>query len=122
MNWLFKISQEGLDRINYQGPYGVETIGEWLERHKVQRTPDGRFVFYHGTPVVGGATDELREGSLLGFSEEESRHFAARDRDLGPEDVVVHTLYLRPDEIAGGHWASLRVPVDIREGSPAKVL
>ena len=114
MNW-YKIAQieEGLDRINSDSLVGKETIGEWLKRQGVQQTPEGKFIFYHGTPKEGGATNVLNAGSLLETNPEDANLFARKDRGLNPEDIVVYTLHLSPDEIDGGHWGSLRKPVNI---------
>ena len=110
----FGYNQEGLDRVWLDHPvYGKETIGEWLERQGVKKTEDGKFIFYHGTPKVGGATDSLREGSYLGFSEDFSRHQTQRDRDIGEEDVIVHELHLSPDDINPGVHPTLRKPIEI---------
>ena len=114
MNWYKKAQIEtGLDRINSESWVGKETIGEWLRRHEIQQTPEGKFIFYHGTPREGGATSVLSAGSLLEKTPEDANLFARKDRGLNPEDIIVYTLHLSPDEIDGGVWASLRKSVNI---------
>ena len=112
------LQSEGLNRVWLNHPVlGKETIGEWLERQGVKQDEDGKFIFYHGTPKVGGATDSLREGSYLGFSEDFSRHQTQRDKDIGEEDVIVHELHLSPDEINPGVYPTLRKPIEIKSSS-----
>jgi len=98
------VTQEQLNRPNTDD----ESIGGWLERHKIKRDNTGKFIFYHGTPKVGGASDTLRKGSLLAETKEDAEFYAGRDRDLSPDDIIVHELHLSPDDIEGGHFASLR--------------
>tara|TARA_R100000789_G_C2978533_1_gene142788 strand:+ start:512 stop:850 length:339 start_codon:yes stop_codon:yes gene_type:complete len=108
------MKQKGLNRYWVDHPfYGKETIGEYLERQKVKQTSSGKFILYHGTPKVGGATNSLWKGTLLEFDEESARHFAQRDRDINSKDIVVHELHLDPDEIDGGVFPSLRMAIDL---------
>lgn len=80
---------------------------EWLDRHKIQQE-NGKYVFYHGTPKEGGATNELRGGSLLTEDTGDAQFYAARDRDLKPEDIRVIKVLVNPEEIDVGHFASLK--------------
>jgi 2'-5' RNA ligase len=108
--------KDELARVNYEGPHGTETIGGWLDRHEVQRTSGGLYVFYHATPKRGGVRGELRAGSLLEQDPKAAAFFASRDRDLDPErDVTVIRLELRPSQIDGGQWASLREDITFGE-------
>jgi len=103
-------------RINYEGPHGKETIGGWLDRHEVERTKEGKYVFYHATPKVGGVTTSLRKGSLLETDIKKAVFFAKRDRGLRNKDIKVIKLELRPSQIDGGVWASLTEDVDLSDG------
>ncbi len=108
------VTKESLNRINSDSPLaGKESIGGWLSRHKIKRDDKGKFIFFHGTPKDSDVTDALRKGSLLAETEEEAKFFTQRDRDITEDDVVVHELHLHPDEIDGGHFASLRKDVSI---------
>jgi predicted kinase len=117
--------QDERERVWYEGRSGRETIGEWLDRQGVERTPEGLYKFYHATPKAGGATSELRKGSLLETDAEKAAYFAARDRDLDPEkDIEVHTLFLRPSQVEGGVWGSLLEDIPLADdfnASPKKV-
>jgi hypothetical protein len=94
----------------FEGTKGEE-IENWLERHsEAVRQSDGRYRFYHAAPK-GGARDSsktLKAGSLLETDPEAAAFFAARDRDLKRDEVVVWTVDLLPEEINTGHWASVR--------------
>lgn len=78
---------------------------DWLERHEVPRRGN-EYVFYHATPIKN--LKYIRAGSYLELDPESARYFAARDRDIDPSKVVVHILYLKPWQIHGGHFATLR--------------
>lgn len=107
---------EGADRLWVNGPYGKETVGGWLERHEVEQTPEGKFVFYHGTP--NKTLPSLRAGSYMVWGRDgpqRAAHFAARDRDLKPADIVVHRLELSPDEVEPGVFATLKVDYPLRK-------
>ena len=83
---------------------------DWLQRNSdVEQTPDGKFVFYHGTPKVGGATNALRAGSLLETDPKKAAYYASHNRGIPAKAVKVIRLELDPQEInPGGVWASLR--------------
>jgi len=109
------VEENPLDRVDSIFRGQTETIGEWLTRHQIP-SKSGKFRFYHGTPKAGGATDELREGSLLADSPEEAIHYTGRDRGLEPNQINVHELWLSPDELNGGHFASLRKAIKLGKG------
>jgi len=94
----------GLDRVwldhNF---YGKETMGEYFERHNIPVDAKGMITLYHGRPK-SEQFDVLRSGSYIIDNKESALHFAARDRELKPEEVEILTLYLSPDQIEpGGH-------------------
>ena len=126
-------AEEGLDRKPswwddpsdnsfFTGTKGEE-IEDWLERHsEVQRLPDGRYRFYHAAPK-GGSREQagvLREGSLLEADPESAAFYAARDRDLTRDQVVVWPVDVHPEQIKTGQWASLRE--DYRLGSAVSIV
>ena len=94
----------GLDRVWLDHPvYGKETMGEYLERHSIPVDAKGMVTLYHGRPK-STQFDVLRSGSYITDDKESALHFAARDRELSPDDVEVLTLYLSPNQIEpGGH-------------------
>jgi len=107
--------QEERARVDYEGRFGRETIGEWLDRSEVKKTEDGRYIFYHGTPKVGGATTALRNGSMLALDPKDAVFYAKRDRNLRNKDIIVYKLALRPSQINGGVFASLREAINLDE-------
>lgn len=100
-------------RVSFSPDVGEESTEQWLERHGVETDGRGRYRFYHGTPVVGGAKESLRAGTLLAKSREKAAFFAARDRELKPEQVRVHELWLTPDQIIPGVHPSLRSEIKL---------
>jgi hypothetical protein len=85
-----------------------EVIADWLARHKVQQE-NGKYVFYHGTPKKGGASDSLREGSLLETDPKAAAEFAASNKKgMKEKDMTVLKVLLDPWDINTGTWASLR--------------
>lgn len=109
------VEGNGLDRVwsDGFGPNGTpETIGQWLDRQGVEQE-HGKWAFYHATPKKGGATDSIRKGSYVTFEVKDAAHFAARDRGLGREDVVVYKLLLGPDDIDPGIHPTLRREIDL---------
>ena len=96
--------------------YGKETIGDWLDRHKVERTPQGLYHFVHATPKANKFTT-LRVGSLLETDPKAAIHFAGRDRGLKPKDIMVHHVYVKPSEIDGGQWAELIKEVAVHKAA-----
>jgi len=83
----------------------TEEAIEWLDRSNIPMEED-KYVFYHGSPKDNNLT-ELRSGSLLADSEDEARHFAAHNRYLKPEDIVVYKILVGPEDINTGVFASL---------------
>ena len=83
-----------------------EVILDWLDRHGVKRV-NGRYLFYHATPKVGGATDMLKAGTLLETNEATAKRLAIDNKRLKLKDVKVLKVYVKPYEIEVGHWASL---------------
>ena len=95
MNW-YKYSQS----------YNTEEVSlEWLTRHKIPIEGD-KYVLYHGSPKINNLT-ELRSQSLLAEDQKDARFFAARDRGLQPEDIVVYKVLVEPSDINVGVFASL---------------
>jgi len=83
----------------------VEESIDWLKRSGISMEGD-KYVFYHGSPKVNNLT-ELRAGSLLADTEKDARHFAAHNRYLQPEDIVVYKVLVGPEDINTGVFASL---------------
>jgi len=83
----------------------IEEAIEWLTRSNIPME-DNKYVFYHGTPKNNNLT-ELRSGSLLADSEKEARHFAAHNRHLQPEDIVVYKILVGPEDVNTGVFPSL---------------
>jgi len=99
--------QNPLDRVYLDHPrFGRETVGEYLDRHKIPVNPDGTITLYHGKPK-STRFNELRDGSYLTDSKEDAEFFAARDRGLSPDKIEVLTLTLSPDQINPGMGITL---------------
>jgi hypothetical protein len=90
-----------------------EVVMDWLSRHKTPKEGE-HYVFYHGTPKRGGATDMLRGGSLLADDPQEAIHYAGRDRDLKPGSIKVIKVLVDPRDLLPGHFPSLRVNYPIK--------
>ena len=97
------LENQGMDRLHLDHPvYGKETVGEFLQRHKIPVSPDGTFTLYHARPL-GDTHTMLRKGTYLESDPERARFFAARDRGLDPnKDIEVLTLKLTADDIVPG--------------------
>jgi hypothetical protein len=98
-----------MSRVDYEDPRTGKksTIGDWIERHEIPKDETNHYVFYHATPKTNTFT-HLKADSKLETDPDSATHFAGRDRGLKPHQIKVHQLRLRPSEINGGHWASLR--------------
>ena len=83
----------------------IEEAIDWLTRSGIPMEGD-KYVFYHGSPKDNNLT-ELRAGSLLAETEKEALHFAAHNRYLQPEDIIVYKILVRPEDINTGVFASL---------------
>lgn len=124
-SWWHELTENPYARS--QGMTQGDVIMDWLSRREVPQE-NGKYVFYHGTPKKGGATDQLRAGSLLTEDIERAKHFAGRDRDLQGKDINVVKILANPEDISPGMFASLRndykfKPEDILKGlmAPAAV-
>lgn len=95
MNWYKKAQ-------SYNTP---EEALEWLTRHSILME-NGKYILYHGSPK-DNKLFEIRAGSLLAEDEEDAIFFAARDRGLRPEDIIVYKLLVGPEDINIGVFASL---------------
>ena len=96
----------GLDRIWLNSAFGKETVGEFFDRHDIPVDAGGMVVLYHGRPK-DSRYDTLRSGSYLTTEKKDAVFFAARDRDLGPNDIEILTLHLTPDQIQPGMHITL---------------
>ncbi len=83
----------------------VEESIDWLKRSGISMEGD-KYVFYHGSPKDNKLT-ELRAGSLLAEDEKDARYFAAHNRYLQPEDIIVYKILVGPEDINTGVFASL---------------
>ena len=83
----------------------IEEAIDWLSRSNVPME-NNKYVFYHGTPKINNLI-ELKAGSLLAETEQEARHFAAHNRYLKPEDIMVYKILVGPEDINTGVFASL---------------
>ena len=83
----------------------IEQSLEWLTRHGIPMMGN-KYVLYHGSPKENNLT-ELRPGSLLAEDEKDALFFAARDRELQPEDIIVYKILVGPEDINTGVFASL---------------
>ncbi len=83
----------------------VEEAIDWCNRSGIAMEGD-KYVFYHGSPKNNSLT-ELRAGSLLAEDEKDARHFAAHNRYLQPEDIIVYKILVGPEDINTGVFASL---------------
>ncbi len=79
---------------------------EWLERHNVPME-NGKYVLFHGTPKNNRLTT-IKAGSLLAETKDDALFFAARDRGLKPQDIVVYKVLVTPRDIVPGVFASLK--------------
>lgn len=80
---------------------------DYLERHKVPRAADGRYVFWHATPKRNNLSD-IRKGSYLAVDKDFAIHQAGRDRDLKPKDIEAIEVRLKPWEFQPGVHPTLR--------------
>lgn len=104
----YELIENPLDRVYLDHPrFGRETVGEYLDRHKIPINPDGTITLYHGKPK-SIQFDELRDGSYLTDSKKDAAFFAARDRGLSPSEIEVLTLNLSPDQINPGIHVTLK--------------
>lgn len=105
----------GLDRV-WTDAYGVETVGQWLERHDIPVNPDGTVTLYHARPKKGSRKyTTLREGSYVIQDPAKAAHYAARDRGLDPDkDIQVLELRLDPNDIEPGMFITLRREIHIK--------
>lgn len=98
----------GLERVWSDHPrFGPETVGEFLDRHRVKLGSDGKFTMFHGRPK-GSTYNFLRAGSLLAWTVDDAAHYAGRDRELSRDEVEVIRLRLTPDDIDPGIFVALR--------------
>lgn len=103
----------GLNRVWLDHPvYGKETVGEYLKRHKIPISDEGKITLYHGRPKGSDYTN-LRVGSYLADSPDDAAHFAGRDRGLKPDSIEVIKLELNPDDIEPGSFITLRKTYEI---------
>ena len=112
MNWYKESNTSDWWDLPSDNPYARgmtrgEVILDWLKRHDVPQE-NGKFVFYHATPVVGGATDNIRAGSYLAEDPETAKQQASRDRGAKAGEIKVIKVLVRPDEINTGVWPTLR--------------
>lgn len=108
---------QGMDRVWLDNRLGRETVGEYVARHKLEVTPGGRIVMYHGRPK-GSTYTTLRAGSYLGENPKESAYYAARDRDLSSAQVEVLRLEIDPNDFEPGSFATMRHEVSIADMQP----
>ena len=85
-----------------------ETNEGWLTRHKIGKTPEGKYRMYHATPKVGGATTSIRAGSLLEENPQDALRIVSGTRGLKPHQINVHEVHVEPHQINPGHWASVK--------------
>jgi hypothetical protein len=88
-----------------------EVILDWLQRSHVEKVGD-KYRFYHASPKKQSV---LRAGSLLETDPEKAQFFAARDRNLKPERMIVHEVLVYPWEIHTGVWAALEVDYHVQK-------
>jgi len=103
---------------NVFAPKGMtkgDVIIDWLKRHKV-KTEGGKYIFYHATPIKGGAKDMIRKDSYLATDKETAIHQAGRDRDLKPKEIRTIVVRLNPEELHVGPWATLRNDYYVDDG------
>ena len=85
-----------------------ETNEGWLIRHKIGKTPEGKYRMYHATPKRGGATTSIRAGSLLEENPQDAVRIVSGTRGLKPHQINVHEVHVEPHQINPGHWASVK--------------
>ena len=113
MNWLQKIASKPdwwnapSNNVHCQGMTEGEVIMDWLNRHKVP-VEHGKFVFYHATPEIGGATNNIRAGSYLAEDAETAIQQATRDRGPKAGKMKLIKVLVDPEDIHTGVWATLR--------------
>jgi len=112
MNW-YKVANlpdwwdQPSDNPYARGMTQGEAILNWLDRHDVPQE-NGKYVFYHATPVIGGATDNIRAGSYLAEDPETAKQQATRDRGPKAGEIRVIKVLVDPHEIRTGVWVTLR--------------
>jgi hypothetical protein len=79
---------------------------EWLERHNIP-IENGKYVLFHGSPKTNQLTT-LKAGSLLAETKEDALFFAARDRGLNPQNIIVYKVLVNPEDILPGVFAYLK--------------
>lgn len=85
-----------------------DVIIDWLKRNKVKKE-GGKYIFYHATPIKGGAKDMIRKGSYLATDKETAIHQASRDRGSKSSEIRTIEVRLNPEELDHvGVWSTLR--------------
>ncbi len=79
-------------------------ILDWLTRYGLTPNKDGRYKFYHATPINSDIKKlgYIRKGSYLAINPDKAKFFAARDRDLKPNQIILYDVYLFPWEFSPG--------------------
>lgn len=87
----------------------MEDNSWWFENRKMEME-NGKYVLYHGTRVpLENLNGVIRKGSLLEHSPEEAatwgdtNFFNKKNRKMR-----VFKIFVDPDQIVTGHWASLK--------------
>jgi hypothetical protein len=86
-----------------------QRIMEWLDGNRVSQEA-GKYVFWHATPVQGGAGDIIRKGSYLATDPETAWHQASRDHGPKSGGIKIAKVLLAPEEVVpAGVWTKLGV-------------
>jgi thioredoxin reductase len=87
---------------------------DWAERHGLEKTPEGKYVLYHGTPITNDFKD-IAGGSLLATTPKDAEFYAKRDRGLRSKDVKVIRMELSPEEFRGSVFGSVNRPTAVSD-------
>jgi hypothetical protein len=96
----------------------------WVQRHKYSLDAQDRVRLFHATPQQTAAKIEatgLAYGSHLIGDSASALHFAGRDRELTPADLVLFEAWLPLDGFIGGQWAVTTRPLSPGEVSLKRV-
>ena len=86
-----------------------QRIMEWLDGNRISQEA-GKYVFWHATPVQGGAGDIIRKGSYLATDPETAWHQASRDHGPKSGGIKIAKVLLAPEEVVpAGVWTKLGV-------------
>jgi len=107
MNW-YKESQAVYDEAHAK---------DWAERYKVEITPDGMFILYHGTTHAKQIRESgfFQAGSNFETDANDAAEWAKRSFMKGKGEVEVMKIKASPDKLSLSTWAKAIEPIPVIE-------